>query len=315
LIGRYREPNVTGMTEVAARPVSLDSIRTGAVVYLDESRTRIAVTGEDRISWLDGVLSNHVASVSKGGALYACALTEKGKIIADAIVIVRGEQCGVWVPKAVAQELVSAWDRYITMEDVELAQDEGRRLLFLQGGAAEKIAHDSGLHARAERLDDIGLGSGLVLDVSRDEAEEVEKRLMSVGAVRIEQGDVRTYRVEAGRATFGFDFDQKTYVQEAGLEGRAVSFTKGCYHGQEVVCMLENRGKVSRRLVQLEVDGVAAPGEEITSDGTTMGKVTSVVPHVGGKTIALAMIKAAVAQEGASISVAGKSGKVLALAR
>jgi folate-binding protein YgfZ len=303
------------MTEVAPRPISLESIRSGGVVYLDESRARIAVSGDDRISWLNGVLSNDVATVAKGGALYACALTEKGKIIADAIVVIRDQACGVWVPASVADELIAAWDRYIIMEDVELTRDESRRLLFLQGGAAERIAADAALSARAEKLDDLGLGAGLAFDVSRDEAEEIAKRLVSVGAVRIEPGDVRTYRIEAGRATFGFDFDQKTYVQEAGLEARAVSFTKGCYHGQEVVCMLENRGKVSRRLVQLEVEGIAAPGEEITSDGSTMGKVTSVVPHDDGKTIALAMIKAARAHEGALLSVAGKSGKVLALAR
>ncbi|MGZ5971074.1 MAG: CAF17-like 4Fe-4S cluster assembly/insertion protein YgfZ, partial [Polyangiales bacterium] len=248
------------------------------------------------------------------GALYACALTEKGKIIADTIVVIREDACGVWVPANVAQDLIVAWDRYIIMEDVELARDESRRLLLLQGGAATKIATDAGLLDRAAKLDDLGLGSGLAFDVSRDEAEEVARRLSQLGAVHIEPGDVHTYRVEAGRATFGFDFDQKTYVQEAGLEARAVSFTKGCYHGQEVVCMLENRGKVSRRLVQLEIDGLASPGEEVTSDGTTMGKVTSAVPHRDGKTIALAMIKAAVAQEGASLSVAGKSGKVLALA-
>ena len=135
---------------------------------------------------------------------------------------------------------------------------------------------------------------------------------MREGPVRIEPGDVHTIRVECARASFDFDFDEKTYVQEAGLEKRAVSFTKGCYHGQEVVCMLENRGHVNKRLVQLAI----APGEmlqagaEVTADGKSIGKLTSSVPQQDGTAVGLAMIKLAHADTGAKLAIAGRAATV-----
>jgi tRNA-modifying protein YgfZ len=155
-----------------------------------------------------------------------------------------------------------------------------------------------------------------VFDVARGEAEEIVRRLVKASAIAIEPGDVHTLRVEAARATFGFDFDDKSLVQEAGLEDRAVSFSKGCYHGQEVVCMLENRGHVNKRLVQLEV----APGSPIqvgaeVSADNSIGRVTSVVPRNDGSAIALAVVKLAHAKEGATVRIADREARVVALTR
>lgn len=309
------------MVAVAARPLTLDAARSGAALYLDETRARISVRGKDRFSWLNGILSNDVAALEKLAAkaphaLYACALTEKGKILADAIVVagaVEGE-LSVWVPARVATGLVEGWDRYVIMEDVELARDDSRRLLFVQGGSANAMAERLGLRARGASFDDLGVSGGLVFDLAREEAEEIARRFASEGAVSLDVGDQHTLRVEAARATFGFDFDDKSYVQEAGLEKRAVSFTKGCYHGQEVVCMLEMRGHVTKKLVQLRVESTVEVGAEVTSDGTSIGKLTSVVPHEDGSTTALAIVKFAHATPDASLTVAGKPARVLAAA-
>jgi len=298
------------MTNVAQRPIDLAGLQSGAAVYLGEERTRIAVSGEDRQRWLNGVLSNDVSKLS--GAEYACALTEKGKILADAIVVAGADEISVWVPNRSAAPLVSHWDRYVIMDDVELAVDEAHHLLFVQGGASNNPVERAGLAARALSFDDLGVGNGLLIEVKRGEAEEILKRIEREGAVRIEPGDVHTFRVEAARASFGFDFDEKTYVQEAGLEKRAVSFTKGCYHGQEVVCMLENRGHVNKRLVQLSI-APGAPlleGAEVSFDGKNIGKLTSLVPHEDGSATGLAMIKLAHASEGEKLSIAGRSAEV-----
>lgn len=296
------------------RPADLDTARASAVAYL-EDRACLALTGEDRVRWLNGVLTNDVAALANGKgprAHYACALTEKGKIIADAIVAMADDALHVWVPPRTAPGLLERWERYVIMDDVELALDADRRLLMVQGGRAAKVLEDAMLTARAASYDDL-LG-GALLDVASGEAEEILRRLVAAGAIALEPGDVHTLRVEAGRATFGFDFDDKSLVQEAGLEARAVSFSKGCYHGQEVVCMLENRGHVNKRLVQLQVAPGAAlqAGAEVLADAP-VGKVTSVVPRDDGSAIALAVVKLAHAKPDARVKVGDREARVIAL--
>jgi tRNA-modifying protein YgfZ len=292
----------------------LQTVRDSAVAYL-EDRACIALTGEDRVRWLNGVLTNDVAALAnrKGPrAQYACALTEKGKIIADAIVVMDDELLHVWVPARTAPTLLSHWERYVIMDDVEMALATDRRLLMVQGGRAVKVIEDAMLASRAASYDDL-LG-GALLDVPSGDAEEILRRLTSIGAIAIEPGDVHTLRVEAARATFGFDFDEKSLVQEAGIEGRAVSFSKGCYHGQEVVCMLENRGHVNKRLVQLHVPPGAPveAGAEVKADAP-IGRVTSVVPREDGSAVALAVVKLAHAKPDAVVKVGDRDAKVIAL--
>lgn len=300
----------------ASRPLELSDLRSAAAIWIDEGRARIAVSGEDRLKWLNGVLTSDVRPLedprAKGsGAQYACALTSKGKILADAILVVEGEACGVWVPARAAPGLIETWEAHVIMEDVELARDDARRLVVVQGEAAQKLVDDAGLGARAAPLDLLGLG-GVVLDVARDEAQAIVERLASSGARRIDASDAGALFVEAGRATFGRDFDAGTYVQEAGLEKRAVSFTKGCYLGQEVVCMMEMRGHPSKKLVQLAVpagDPVGS-GDEVRADGATIGKITSVVANDDGSAVALAMVKWAHATPGAKLDVRGRLADV-----
>lgn len=303
---------------VAPRPLDLAGARTGAAVYLDATRTRITLTGDDRFRWLNGIVSNDVLALEKGKgrrATYACALNEKGKILGDLVVVCDDHELAVWAPSAVAPTLLAHWEKYVIMDDVELAIDAERRLIMVQGGRATDVAHDAGMASRGAAFDDLGVGGGLAFDVPRKDAEEIVKRLVDQGAVSLEPEEVHTLRVLAARPTFGFDFDDKSYVQEAGLEKRAVNFQKGCYHGQEVVCMLEMRGHVSKRLVQLAIAGNGVqPGAEVHAGDATVGKLTSIVPEAGGNTaIALAMIKLGHAKPGERLVVGGHDAEVRAL--
>lgn len=304
---------------VAPRPLDLAGARAGAAVYLDATRTRISLTGGDRFRWLNGIVSNDVLALEKAKgtrAMYACALNEKGKIIGDLVILATGESLAVWAPSAVAPTLLAHWEKYIIMDDVELALDHDRRLIMVQGGRAADVAHATSVFSRGAAFDDLGVGPGLAIDVERTEAEMIVRRLVEQGAVSLEPEDVHTLRVLAARATFGFDFDDKTYVQEAGLEKRAVNFQKGCYHGQEVVCMLEMRGHVSKRLVQLAIEGDGVqPGTDVVAGDAAIGKITSIVheaaPHAA---IALAIVKLAHAKPGEKLTVSGHSAEVRALA-
>ena len=114
---------------------------------------------------------------------------------------------------------------------------------------------------------------------------------------------------------FGVDFDDKTYPQEASLEKAAVSFDKGCYLGQEVVCMLEMRGHVKRKLVSIVLDGAAPPpsGAAVADEaGAAVGEVTSAaLSPTLGVPVGLAMVKRAQAVAGARVVVGGAHAKVV----
>ena len=112
----------------------------------------------------------------------------------------------------------------------------------------------------------------------RDKIALAERVGEPAGGVVGDAAGWEALRARARRAAFGVDFDDKTYPQEASLEKRAVSFDKGCYLGQEVVCMLEMRGHVKRKLVPFVIDdgGAVEVGASVTDEaGTEIGKVSS----------------------------------------
>jgi hypothetical protein len=294
---------------------TLDQVRASAALFHDAARARIAITGDDRFTWLNGAASADVAALKpkKGArAAYACVLTVKGKILGDAYVIAgEGDELAAWIPAASREAILAQWDKYIVMEDVELAHDESRALLLLQGGRAAAIAEAAGLSGRAAKLDDLGLGGGVALEVPAADRAAIVEKLVAAGAIALDEAQLRALRTEAGRATWGVDFDGQSYIQEAGLEKRAVSFSKGCYVGQEVVCMLQMRGHVHRKLARLALDADGATiGAEVQIDGAPVGKVTSVTAREGRAT-ALAMLKFGAIAPGKRVQIGPISGEIV----
>jgi folate-binding protein YgfZ len=156
--------------------------------------------------------------------------------------------------------------------------------------------------------DRTGLGGALVI-AAPEESDRLASRVASAGGLVGDASGWEALRIEHGVPAFGVDFDDKTYPQEASLEKRAVSFDKGCYLGQEVVCMLELRGHVKRKLVPFVMDAAdpITPGATVTDDaGVEIGKVSSAWERTG-----LAMLKLAHTDPGAKLHVAGKPAHVL----
>jgi folate-binding protein YgfZ len=266
----------------------------------------IAVRGGDRISWLNGLLTCNVAKLSPGEAAYGLSVTQKGRIQADVTLFVDSDSVLLAVPASMRDELVAAFDRYLVMEDAEMQSEpfvvwraHGPRA----GELVEKMKSVGG--AKAAALDFTGLG-GAVIFAAESDAPRVESALSTLtGELGGSVGDDAAWerlRLERAIPRFGADFDKTTYPQEAVLERRAVSFDKGCYLGQEVVCMLELRGHVKRKLVPLALaDGEApAKGAEVhDAAGNKVGEITSSVAIPEGGVMALAMVKvSALAPEG-----------------
>jgi folate-binding protein YgfZ len=264
------------------------------------------VTGSDRASWLNGLLTCDVTKLVEGAAAYGLAVTQKGRILSDLFVVKRPEAICVALPARSRDAVLEAFDRHLVMEDVEMARADELRVFFAHGPRSAELG--------GAACDVTGLGGALIVAPAADEARLVRAAADAGGLVGDESG-WQALRLERGVPAFGVDFDDTTYPQEASLEKRAVSFDKGCYLGQEVVCMLEMRGHVKRKLVPFVADDGAAiaPGAPVTDDaGADVGKVSSAAASPTlGRTVGLAMVKIASTAPGTELRAGGAKVRVV----
>ncbi len=256
-----------------------DLLHTTAGVRVRDDVAVIEVAGDDRRTWLNGQVSNDVRATQTGDAIYALVLNVRGKIVSDLWALDRGESFSLIVPRQHVDALRAHLDQYIIMEDVTLTEQPHVAVISVQGPRSGDVI--DAVSAPAFPCDELGTGGHHVLCESA-EASAVRLALVTraatVGGGAIDPAAVEIARLRRAVPRVDLDFDIHHYPQEAGLKQRAVSFSKGCYLGQEVVCTLESRGKLSRRLVSLRFDGVTPRvGEAIVTDaGEESGAITSV---------------------------------------
>lgn len=273
-------------------------------------RTTISVTGTDREAWLNGVITQDVPK--PGGACYGLSLTRPGKIVADLFCLATPDSVLVATPPGVQSELLSAWERMLVMEDAELSDVSDRYLWFLVVGSEHSRLRlpEGGICAALEYLP---FGSALLLLPAGADAR-------ALGVPLLSDDEWLALRLEQRVPEFGRDFDSSDRPHEASLDQRAVSWTKGCYLGQEVVCMQEMRGKVRRRLEVLSAREPFAtlpePGSALTDrSGATVGRVTSVVnDRQNGRGILMAEVEVAALEgpvllDGVSLQRVARAGE------
>ena len=291
----------------------LDAASGAVLLVAQPERAVLAVTGSARQSWLNGLVTNDVAKLPVGAASYGLAVSQKGRIMADMLVFREQERLLLVIPSSSSDELRAHFAKYLIMEDAEVHETALAVLMAHGPRSLELLERAKAKGARGALLDTTGLGGALVLagadlDLSSDVA--------ALGGVVGDLAGWEALRLGRGIPAFGSDFDASTYPQEAGLEKRAVSFDKGCYLGQEVVCMLEMRGHVKRKLVPvlLEPGATATAGAKVEdSNGAEVGKLTSVVLHPAWKqAVGLAMVKLAQAEVDTALRVGDASARVFA---
>jgi tRNA-modifying protein YgfZ len=279
---------------------------TEAVGLLDRSeRAKLLLTGSEAVEFLEGQLTNDVEALAPGGGCYAALLTHKGKMRAD-LRVLRGSDW-VWLDAEAAARsaLAQTVEMYGIGRDVRFEDlTESRAILSLIGPRAADtvggtppaeehafIEGEHGLHVRTD------LGVDVICDAS---AAEGVRDALGVEAVSDEAAEC--LRIESGRPRYGIDMDSNTIPEEAGLNERAVSFTKGCYVGQETVARLHYRGKPNRRLRGLRLSAPAAQGDELLLGDRVVGTVgsTCVSPTLGP--IGLAIVRREAA-DGANVLV------------
>jgi folate-binding protein YgfZ len=239
----------------------------------------VELRGEDQRSWLNGQLTNDVRQSTPGDGIYSLAVNVRGKIMGEVWVLDRAGELAVLLPRDAAPGLLESFESQIIMEDVELEPQPETAVISAQGPRAADLVSELDTD-RCFACDELGSGGRFVL-AGRAELEQVleslGKRATALGGGPVDEAAYELARLRAGRPRFARDFGEKNYPQEAGLGKRAVSFSKGCYLGQEVVCTLENRGRLSRRLANLEVvAGEPQPADELRdAEGKAVGALTS----------------------------------------
>ena len=305
-----------------------------AAMFDRSSRGRIEMTGADRRTFLHALVTNDVAGLAKGSGAYAAYLTPQGRMISDMSLFELGDRLLISVEGTVASALTERLDKLIFSEDVQV-RDVSHDLveigvygpeasLLIERAVAisvsglireyDNLATGPRVFARSEEL---GV-EGFVAMVPGPERHAFWSALTDAGAVAGGEETFETLRVEAGRPRFGVDMDSDTIPLEAGIEDRAISFTKGCYVGQEVIVRVMHRGhgRVARRLVRLTIDDARVPfrGDTILAGTKEVGSVTSAVMSPrAGRPLALGYVHRDHSAPGTELTVHQSRARVAAL--
>jgi folate-binding protein YgfZ len=268
-------------------------------------RGKLLMRGAEVADFLQGQVTNDVESLEPGQGCYAALLNHKGKLRTD-MRILRGEEW-IWLDTESIGFRPLTW----TVENYSLGRDvkwedltAERTILSLIGPAARDrldVAPPEAEHAFVEGDHGLYVSTHLGVDVicSADEAAAVRDAL-GVEEVPVEAAEC--VRIESGRPRLGYDMDGDTIPQEAGLNERAVSFTKGCYVGQETVARLYYRGKPNRHLRGLRLSAPAERGSELHLGERVVGRLGSVCVSPTHGPIALGLVRRE-AEPGAMVTV------------
>lgn len=331
------------MTSSIAQSIqpSYDALhRTAAVFDRTSTDSRLLVSGPDRIEWLQGLLTNDIAALTPGGGCYAAYLTPQGRMLGDMRVLHLGATVLLDVVAEARETLLSRLDQFIIMEEVTLADasddlgcvmvagptasDVLSGLLSVERTALEALTEHHHLAVSYAGADgwcaathDTGDGGfDVYLPIATSSA--FLQALTDAGVSPLGPNEALTARVEAGRPRFGVDMDDDTIPLEAGIEGRAISFTKGCYVGQEVVIRVLHRGKgrVARRLCWVVADrspegadrdvsaDVWVPGADVRLRDKVVGSLTSACwSPARGQWLAMALLHRDAFEPGTAIDV------------
>lgn len=298
------------------------------------ARGRLRIEGRDAVSFLQALVSNDLDGLAEGRGVYATYLTPQGRMIADLRIYHRGDFLLIDVAPGVASTLAAKLDLSVFSEDVHIADvSDALDAIGVIGRGAEGIVADV-LGIEASRVVSMAmhasLSEGDLIAARTDDAttpsfdvffpaevrDRVLTRIGEAGARPIAPELVDALRIEAGRPLFGVDMTEETIPLEAGLLERAISTSKGCYVGQEVIIRVLHRGggRVAKRLAVFKLDGpahhVPPAGSVVDVDGHAVGKITSAAPdpHHHG-VVALGYVHRDHANVGARVTVRDASGE------
>jgi folate-binding protein YgfZ len=246
----------------------------------------VRLSGPDRVSWLQGMVTNDVAKLIPGSGCYAAHLTPQGKIVAHMHVFADEDALWLSLERAAIPNLLSAFDKLLIMEDVQVLDvSDDYSVLAVMGPKARDVIEawigeslnltDQYAHRRFEDSRVVVSDLGYEVWVPRGKADKVLRFLAHSGATAIDHGTWDVLRTELGIPVYGMDIDETTTMPELGQAG--ISYEKGCYIGQEVVAKVKYIGHVNRRFAGLAFSGTELPQlkSAIQKGGREVGHVTT----------------------------------------
>jgi folate-binding protein YgfZ len=276
-------------------------LRDSAGALVRAGRRVIGVDGSEAAEYLQGQLTNDVEALEPGTGCYSALLDRKGRMQADMRVLRDADGFVIDTEPETGDAVLRHLSMYKIGRDVEV-EDRTDQLAVISviGPAAAQIAIDGpagpehahrpvqpgGLEAVA-----IATDVGVDLTVAAADRDRLVTTLAERGAEPVSEDAAEIVRVESGRPRFGREMTAATIPQEAGINERAVSFTKGCYIGQETVARLHYKGKPNRRLVGLRLDGSVAAGDPIRIADREVGAVGTFALSPARGPIALAIVR------------------------
>ena len=289
------------------------ALREGAGVLAREHRRVLAIGGAEAAEYLQGQLTNDVEALEPGEGVYAALLDRKGHMQGDMRVLRTAGGFSIDTESLAGDAVLRHLSTYKIGRDVTIEEvTDQRAILSVIGPAASEIAlggplarpEDGHREAQVGGVDCIVVATDLGLDlfVASADAPAVRETVLAAGAEPVGEQAAEIVRVEAGRPRFGREMTTATIPQEAGINERAVSFTKGCYIGQETVARLHYRGKPNRRLRGLRLSAPAEAGDSIRLAERELGQVGTAVLSPALGPIALAIVRRE-AEPGASVVV------------
>ncbi len=310
------------------------ALLSGCGVYDLNSRAKIALTGGDRVRWLNGMVTNNIRDLAQWHGVYAFLLNPQGHILGDLYAYNRGDSLMIDTDQSQPEKLRATFDHYIIMDDVEV-NDVSDKLtaIGITGPKVREILRATGFEiaeiqplqfvdvtwrnvaVAVVRSDNASVVS-YELWLQPDQATGLRDALTKAGATPVGAAALELLRIAAGIPRYGQDIRERDLPQETEQE-RAVHFSKGCYIGQEIVERIRSRGNVHRKFTGFEVLGtLPAVGTKIQADGRDIGEITSVasLPLAGGeRLVALGYIRREVATPGKQVQAGSTQLSVAAL--
>lgn len=321
-------------------PQAYEAAHHGAAFIDRADRAWIVVSGKDRGAYLHGLFTNDIASLTAGTGCYTAYLTPQGRMLADLWAYELGDVLLLSMSVEVRDAVLAKLDQFIFTEDVQLgdvtatfrgtgvvgprASEMVARVLPIDRAALDRLPLHGNLRTTFQeqpaiviRASDLGVdGYDVLVDVT--ETDALRAALASSGAVPLDTATADSLRVEAGVPKFHVDMTEETIPLEAGIETRAISMTKGCYVGQEVIIRVLHRGhgRVAKRLVGLVLSEGArsARGAPVHAQDRAIGSLTSVAwsPALS-RPIALGYLHRDFVEPGARVLIDGAEAEVVSL--
>jgi folate-binding protein YgfZ len=289
----------------------------GCGIYDLGFRARIALTGGDRVRWMNGMVTNNVRDLPAGHGIYAFLLNPQGRILGDMHVYNMGETLLVETDRSQVEKIIATFDHFIIMDDVEIKNlSDEQTALGLAGPKARELLNAAGiilpemqpLQVMTPQCKcDCGCVECTVIRGEDPHYESYEiwlapkdvyqtwQALLAAGVTPVGSKALEMQRVSAGIPLYGADIRERDLPQETE-QMRALNFNKGCYVGQEIVERIRSRGNVHRKFTGFLAEGAAsiAAGAKIVSGEKEVGEVTSVAvlsTPSGERTVALGYIR------------------------